>query len=319
MTSKLVARRDAVRMIQKVWRRYRIFKMLPKALKFRKDRAASHIQKYVKGYLTHTKLQSVINQRKMKSNFEYFEMMRLRLLSDIQKKLAYRWRVKVQMRKVQQENERRKRELRELKAKKKKESKKRGKKPQNNGDNSTRLRLNGNNSIKRGVSDRKSSRGKDGNSPQTATPTQPISQFGEMAKKVIRTDVNHLGLECISDSEVDEVRDSLPSGMTAEDQVTAIFQAATSPSKIGKMMGNTSAQGYMRLVHEGKIDEPLPRASKTDVCAVKFDRNFNIESVDLEQEKINQKSRDSAGHEIVFSSQEKDTAQVVVGSVFNNT
>jgi len=49
---KEVSRRQrAAAVIQILWRIYRRYTLMPRALKFRKDRAAILVQKYLKGYL----------------------------------------------------------------------------------------------------------------------------------------------------------------------------------------------------------------------------------------------------------------------------
>ena len=75
-------RDDAARKIQHLWKRYRLFSMIPKALKARKNMAASLIQRYVKGYIGWRGINRIIREKRLKANFEYFSVLREKLVED---------------------------------------------------------------------------------------------------------------------------------------------------------------------------------------------------------------------------------------------
>lgn len=60
-------RDKAATMIQKAWRRYRIFNLIPKALKFRKAQAVLVVQKYLRGYKVFRKYERIL----ARTNFRF--------------------------------------------------------------------------------------------------------------------------------------------------------------------------------------------------------------------------------------------------------
>ena len=63
--------------------------MIPKALKARKNMAASLIQRYVKGYVEWRGINRIIRARRLKENFEYFGALREKLVEDSQIFIRY--------------------------------------------------------------------------------------------------------------------------------------------------------------------------------------------------------------------------------------
>ena len=55
--------------------------MIPKALKARKNMAATLVQRYVRGYIDFTNIRTIINQKKLKENLEYFGKIKFTLES----------------------------------------------------------------------------------------------------------------------------------------------------------------------------------------------------------------------------------------------
>ena len=82
-------RNAAARRIQHLWKKYRIFSMIPKALKARKNMAATLVQRYVRGYIDFTNIRTIINQKKLKENLEYFGKIKFTLESNAQVKIRY--------------------------------------------------------------------------------------------------------------------------------------------------------------------------------------------------------------------------------------
>ena len=93
--------------------------MVPKALKARKNMAATLIQRYVRGFIHYTSIRSIINQRRLKENFEYFSNIKFTLESNAQVKIRYYWK---------KYKKAKKKRLDEAKKKKKKDAEKKKKK-----------------------------------------------------------------------------------------------------------------------------------------------------------------------------------------------
>lgn len=69
-------RNKAAARIQKAFKRYRMFNLIPKALKFRKNIMVLRIQKFLRGYKVYSKINKIIRDKHMKETFEYFESLR---------------------------------------------------------------------------------------------------------------------------------------------------------------------------------------------------------------------------------------------------
>ncbi|CAI2363775.1 unnamed protein product [Moneuplotes crassus] len=79
-----------VRKLQKCWRYYRIFTLVPKTLRFRKRRALIRIQKFLRGYRDYKKIKEQLSERRMENNFEYFSKMREKIEEDSAIFIQYR-------------------------------------------------------------------------------------------------------------------------------------------------------------------------------------------------------------------------------------
>jgi hypothetical protein len=84
-------REKAARYLQRIWKRYRMVTMVPKAWrKFKYDRL-TRIQKYLRGYLDYKRVFTEKNNKKLKSNFDYFDRIRKDLYENAQIKIRYHW------------------------------------------------------------------------------------------------------------------------------------------------------------------------------------------------------------------------------------
>ena len=99
--------------------------MIPKALKARKNMAATLVQRYVRGYIDFTNIRTIINQKKLKENLEYFGKIKFTLESNAQVKIRYYWK-KYKKAKKKRLDEARKKKKKEADKKKKKGGKKSG-------------------------------------------------------------------------------------------------------------------------------------------------------------------------------------------------
>lgn len=84
-------RNKAAKYIQRIWKRYRMVTMVPKAWrKFKYDRLA-RIQKFLRGYMVFKRVFNEINDKKLKSNFEFFDRIKHDLHENAQIKIRYHW------------------------------------------------------------------------------------------------------------------------------------------------------------------------------------------------------------------------------------
>ncbi|CAI2364367.1 unnamed protein product [Moneuplotes crassus] len=63
---------QTARKIQQCWRSYRIFTLVPKTLKFRKQKSLLLIQKFLRGYRDYKRINEVLSAQRMHQNFAYF-------------------------------------------------------------------------------------------------------------------------------------------------------------------------------------------------------------------------------------------------------
>jgi hypothetical protein len=89
---EFVSKRDnAARYIQRVYKRYRMISMVPKAWrKFKNDRI-TRIQKFIRGYLAYKSVFSERFNTKLKTNFDYFDKIKYQLQENAQIKIRYYW------------------------------------------------------------------------------------------------------------------------------------------------------------------------------------------------------------------------------------
>ena len=66
-------------MIQRNYRAYRRFRILPKLLRKRKEDATILVQKFIKGYAMRKKVMNAIVTKKIDANYVYFEELRSKL------------------------------------------------------------------------------------------------------------------------------------------------------------------------------------------------------------------------------------------------
>lgn len=60
-------------MIQRNYKCWRTFNLIPKALKFRKNMAAQMVQKFVKGYIVFHTMYGKLRKSKIEANYEWFK------------------------------------------------------------------------------------------------------------------------------------------------------------------------------------------------------------------------------------------------------
>ena len=82
-------RDNAARYLQRVWKRYRLITMVPRAWKAKKYNWMCILQKYIRGYLAHKRVSKELNSLKLKDAFEYFDNIKQDLLEDAQIKIRY--------------------------------------------------------------------------------------------------------------------------------------------------------------------------------------------------------------------------------------
>lgn len=89
---KIVERRnEAARYIQRIWKRFRLISMVPKAWrKFKYNKLVS-IQKYLRGYVVHKRIFNILYEKKLTSTFSYFEKIKAQLRENAQIKIRYYW------------------------------------------------------------------------------------------------------------------------------------------------------------------------------------------------------------------------------------
>lgn len=88
-----MAKRDqAARFLQRVWKRFRLLTMVPKAWRAKKKRMMSTLQKCIRGYCVHKRVIKELNTAKLKQTFDFFDSIKNNLLDDAQIKISYRWR-----------------------------------------------------------------------------------------------------------------------------------------------------------------------------------------------------------------------------------
>ncbi|CAI2366125.1 unnamed protein product [Moneuplotes crassus] len=95
-------RLDAVMYIQRVWKRYRMISMIPKAWRKFKNKRILRIQKFMKGYIVHKRTFETLSKLKLTQNFEYFGQIRHKLYVNSQIKIRYyylKWKKRIAMKK----------------------------------------------------------------------------------------------------------------------------------------------------------------------------------------------------------------------------
>lgn len=65
--------------IQKNYKTWHRWSLIPKALKFRKNQMATIIQKYMRGYRVYHQMYTELRQTKLQENFNFFKEMRQRV------------------------------------------------------------------------------------------------------------------------------------------------------------------------------------------------------------------------------------------------
>ena len=86
--------------IQRCWRKYRIFSLLPKALKYRRNKACAIIQKVMRGFYEFNLVKGMIREKRLKSCFKFFSNMRKDLYADRVIVIQYHARKYLQRKKV---------------------------------------------------------------------------------------------------------------------------------------------------------------------------------------------------------------------------
>ena len=81
-------RHAAARMIQRNFKEYRRFKVIPRAIKARRMLAATVIQTKMRGFVVRKTLTKVVLERRVAQNYQYFSVLRQRLLLP---GLVFRW------------------------------------------------------------------------------------------------------------------------------------------------------------------------------------------------------------------------------------
>jgi hypothetical protein len=85
-------RNKAASTLQRAFKRYRMFNLIPKALKFRKTSMILMIQRYLRGYKDFSKINKIIRAKHMKETFEYFTKLRREVVQEASSKLAFSFR-----------------------------------------------------------------------------------------------------------------------------------------------------------------------------------------------------------------------------------
>ena len=81
----LQLRQDSARRIQRQWKAWHTWSLLPKAIKKHKNNNATMIQKYLRGYLVFQLKYTEIRRKKLKMNFDFFDKKKLVLQNQSQK------------------------------------------------------------------------------------------------------------------------------------------------------------------------------------------------------------------------------------------
>ena len=89
---KVKERTDAASRLQRYYRSYRGFSMLPKALLFRKNEKATMIQKYMKGYGIFHKMFLHLRKEKLRDTATFFDSMRADLMKKAAMCIQKEWR-----------------------------------------------------------------------------------------------------------------------------------------------------------------------------------------------------------------------------------
>ncbi|CDW74267.1 UNKNOWN [Stylonychia lemnae] len=79
--------------IQKMWKRYRLFTIIPNAMSINKVKSSSKVQKYLRGYLARRYVAELKQREKLKKNFQYFDNVRMNLETQLAIKILRRWRI----------------------------------------------------------------------------------------------------------------------------------------------------------------------------------------------------------------------------------
>ncbi|CAI2358840.1 unnamed protein product [Moneuplotes crassus] len=75
-------RNNAAKKLQKAFKRYRLFTLIPKALKCHKNNKIMMIQRIMRGYKVYSKINKIIREKHMKEAFEYFDALRRVVIQD---------------------------------------------------------------------------------------------------------------------------------------------------------------------------------------------------------------------------------------------
>lgn len=78
--------------MQRVWKKFKLLTVIPKAWRAKKKRMMSTLQKRIRGYLVHKRVMKELNSTKLKQTFDFFDSIKNNLLDDAQIKISYRWR-----------------------------------------------------------------------------------------------------------------------------------------------------------------------------------------------------------------------------------
>lgn len=96
---------EAVAVIQRCWRKYRVFSLLPKALKYRRNKACWTIQKFARGYQAYHKVKNELRETRLRAWFNYFDDMRQKLCDQNVRVIQYHSRKFLQKLHEKQESE----------------------------------------------------------------------------------------------------------------------------------------------------------------------------------------------------------------------
>eukprot|EP00347_Sterkiella_histriomuscorum_P015560 403356568 len=78
--------------IQKIWKRYILYKVMPNIIQFTKRQASVKIQKYLKSYLAKKQVDDIRKLKKLNQHFEYFDKIRKDLETELARKVWDQWR-----------------------------------------------------------------------------------------------------------------------------------------------------------------------------------------------------------------------------------
>ena len=85
-------RESAALRLQRFWKRYHMWQMIPRALKERKERAAIEIQKYLRSYISNKYFIKIFAEYKLKNCHDYFSKIKLDFILSAQILISYSWK-----------------------------------------------------------------------------------------------------------------------------------------------------------------------------------------------------------------------------------